>query len=111
MFYLWLGIVYTWPQSCEALDYSREPPVFARFGRISVGTNSRGWKGTRQSGSPPGAGQSRIASTRHAPIENEDDYDPACDTFSWLLDGALRAFQAVREPRPTSAGFNLTLSF
>ena len=39
--------------------------------------NSRGWKGSRLSGSPPGAGQSRVASTCHATIEdeNEDDYD------------------------------------
>jgi len=36
---------------------SREPPVFARFGRTNDETKVAGWRDTRQSGSPPSLGR------------------------------------------------------
>jgi hypothetical protein len=50
---------------------SREPPVFARFGRTNDEAKvAGGWRDTCQSGSPPGAG----ALTR-ARLNAEDDED------------------------------------
>ena len=55
------------------MGYSREPPVFTRFGHISVETKFTGSAGTCQSGSPPGVGPSHAVTTLTTFFEDEDD--------------------------------------
>jgi hypothetical protein len=68
-------------------------PESRLFLHVSAGLvlrrNSRGRKDTRQSGSPPGAGQSRVGSTRHALSRTTTkDEGPRDDFTRWVRLGA-----------------------
>ena len=57
------------------MDPSREPPVFARFGRTIVEEKLRGWTGCAPKRLPPGALGDGQLHQPAKPFEDDDDED------------------------------------